>query len=237
MTNEEMAARIQAGENELIAPLWEQNRGLLYRLARRYEGLGRLHGLDCDDLMQCAFLALSKAVEGFQEEKGYKLTAYLPHSMRLVLRDYTNIDGRGEHPIVDSLNRPIDQEDGDAAELGDLVPDPSAVLAFDDAVEREYIRRLHDDLETCLDQIEPEPAQVIRGKYWDGVSVTPSTRPLEAKGMRQLRRPGCIKRLAQYREEILSHHWFHGNFSAFVNAGASSVELAAEKLDRLLLGK
>ena len=76
MTNEEMAARIQAGEKELLAPLWEQNRGLLYQRARRYEALGRLHGLDCDDLMQCAFLALSKAVEGFQEEKGYKLTAY-----------------------------------------------------------------------------------------------------------------------------------------------------------------
>lgn len=237
MSNEEMTVRIQAGEKELLGPLWEQNRGLLYRLARRYEGLGRLYGLDCDDLMQCAFLALSKAVEGFREEKGYKLTAYLPHSMRLVLRDYTNIDGRGEHPIVDSLNRPIDQEDGESTELGDLIPDPSAAAAFEDAVEREYIRRLHDDLETCLDQIEPEPAQVIRGKYWDGVRVTHTTRLLEAKGMRQLRRPVCRKRLAQYREEILSHHWFHGNFSAFVNAGASSVELAAEKLDRLLFDK
>lgn len=236
MTNEEMTVRIQAGEKELLGLLWEKNRGLLYRLARHYEGLGRLYGLDCDDLMQCAFLALSKAVEGFQEEKGYKLTAYLPHSMRLVLRDYTNIDWRESKPETVSLNTPVG-EDEDAAELGDLVPDPAAAAAFDDAVEREYIRRLHDDLETCLDQIEPEPAQVIRGKYWDGVSVSQSTRPLEAKGMRQLRRPGCIKRLAQYREEILSHHWFHGNFSAFVNAGASSVELAAEKLDRLLLGK
>ena len=67
--------------------------------------------------------------------------------------------------------------------------------------------------------------------------MTPSTRPLEAKEMRQLRRPGCIKRLAQYREEILSHHWFHGNFSAFANAGASSVELAAEKLEQALFGE
>ena len=75
MSNEEMAIRIQAGERELLGPLWEQNSGLLYRLARRYEGLGRLHGLEYDDLMQCAFLALSRAVEGFQEAKGYKLTA------------------------------------------------------------------------------------------------------------------------------------------------------------------
>lgn len=234
MTNEEMTIRIQAGEGELLGPLWEQNRGLLYRLARRYEGIGRRNGLDYDDLMQCAFLALSRAVEGFQEAKGYKLTAYLPHSMRLVLREYTNIDGREECPIMDSLNRPIDQEGGESAELGDLVPDPAAAQAFEDAEERAYIRQLHDDLEGCLDQIDPEPAQVIRGKYWDGVALTPPQKKAEAKGMRQLRRPTVRCRLNQYREEILSHHWFHGNFSSFVHAQASSVELAAEKLERAL---
>lgn len=241
MSNEEMAIRIQAGERELLGPLWEQNSGLLYRLARRYEGLGRLHGLEYDDLMQCAFLALSRAVEGFQEAKGYKLTAYLPHSMRLVLREYTNIDGRGSMPETVSLNAPVG-EDGrtdaaDAAELGDLVPDPAAGQAFEDAEERAYIQQLHDDLEGCLDQIDPEPAQVIRGKYWDGVAVPPPQKKAEAKGMRQLRRPTVRCRLNQYREEILSHHWFHGNFSSFVHAQASSVELAAEKLERLLMNQ
>lgn len=174
--------------------------------------------------------------EGFQEAKGYKLTAYLPHSMRLVLREYTNIDGRGSMPETVSLNAPVG-EDEDAAELGDLVPDPAATQAFDDAVEREYIRQLHDDLETCLDRIDPEPAQVIRGKYWDGVAVPPPQKKAEAKGMRQLRRPTVRCRLNQYREEILSHHWFHGNFSSFVHAQASSVELAAEKLERLLMNQ
>jgi len=233
VTNEELALHIQSGERELYNPLWEQNMGLMHRLAHRYEGLGRHYGLEYDDLLQCCYLALYRAVEAYQEEKGYKLTAYLAHSMRRVLRDYTNIDGREECPIMDSLNRPIEQEDADAAELGELIPDPAASAAFEDAVEREYTRQLHDDLEACLEQIEPEPAQVIRLRYWKGLSPSPSQKKMERKGMVQLRKCNVRWRLDKYREEILSHHWFQSGLSSFLNAQASAVELATEHLDRL----
>lgn len=67
MTNEELIAQIQSGEDpaENLGRLWEQNRGAVWQLARRYAGLA-----DMEDLMQEGYLALHKAAHEYDPAKG-----------------------------------------------------------------------------------------------------------------------------------------------------------------------
>lgn len=59
MSNEEMALAIQAGDNSLILPLWEQCKGLIckeaYRWARAFDSRPEI---DVDDLIQSGYFAL-----------------------------------------------------------------------------------------------------------------------------------------------------------------------------------
>lgn len=62
MTNEELVALIQAGENvaENMELLYDQIKGLICSIAWRYRNAGEI-----EDLEQEGFLALYSAVDGF----------------------------------------------------------------------------------------------------------------------------------------------------------------------------
>lgn len=73
MTNEQLAVRIRAGENvaENMLQLWEQNQGLIGKLARRYAGYEEI-----EDLKQQGYLGLCDAVRGFRPEEGTAFSTY-----------------------------------------------------------------------------------------------------------------------------------------------------------------
>ena len=60
LSNEEYVQRIQAGEENLIEPFWQQNQRLIYSIVNKYISLAEL-----DDLMQEAFLGFYRAIETF----------------------------------------------------------------------------------------------------------------------------------------------------------------------------
>lgn len=71
MTNEELAALIQAGERERIPELWAQVEKYVWKQANRralsLEGYG---GVTEEDLYQSGFLALLDAVESYDHAAG-----------------------------------------------------------------------------------------------------------------------------------------------------------------------
>ncbi|MGN0745617.1 MAG: RNA polymerase sigma factor [Aristaeellaceae bacterium] len=70
-TNEELAAAIQAGEREALEQLWVQCYGFIRQQAIRWAHawMGRAD-FDADDLTQCGYMALCKAVKAYQAERG-----------------------------------------------------------------------------------------------------------------------------------------------------------------------
>ena len=73
MTNEQLARRIRAGENEAenMKTLWIQCRAFVAKMARKYSGYAEM-----DDLMQEGFLGLCDAMEHYEPEEGTKFLSY-----------------------------------------------------------------------------------------------------------------------------------------------------------------
>lgn len=85
MTSEELAARIQAGDDVPgnMLKLWEQTRAFIHTAAIRYQGLA-----DLEDLEQEGYIALYDAVDGYSPEKGCKFLTYAEYWIRRRMRRY-----------------------------------------------------------------------------------------------------------------------------------------------------
>lgn len=73
MTNEQLVARIQAGEKtaDNMLQLWQQMRRFIYTIANKYAGCAEI-----DDLEQEGYLALYDAVDGFNQDKDIPFVNY-----------------------------------------------------------------------------------------------------------------------------------------------------------------
>lgn len=73
MTNEQLVARIQAGENtaENMLLLWQQTKGFIYSIVHRYAGAAEI-----EDLEQEGYLSLYDAIDGYEPDRGCKFLTY-----------------------------------------------------------------------------------------------------------------------------------------------------------------
>ncbi|MDE6906729.1 MAG: sigma-70 family RNA polymerase sigma factor [Lachnospiraceae bacterium] len=85
MTNEELVARIRAGvdETENMLKLWQQNRGLIHTIARKYAAYE-----DIEDLEQQGYIGLCDAVQGYRPEDGAPFAAYAAFWVRQSIQRY-----------------------------------------------------------------------------------------------------------------------------------------------------
>ncbi len=85
MTNEQLAARIQAGEDtaENMLQLWQQNKGFIAKLAMKYQGCAEL-----DDLKQEGYIGLYEAVRQYDPEKGASFIGYAGFWIRQAMKRY-----------------------------------------------------------------------------------------------------------------------------------------------------
>ena len=86
---EELIARAQAGENDAMETLVEENSGLIWAVTRRF--LGR--GTEADDLYQLGCLGFLKAVEGFDLSYGTQFSTYAVPKISGEIRRFLRDDG------------------------------------------------------------------------------------------------------------------------------------------------
>lgn len=91
MDNETLAAMIQAGENrkEALEALYEQNRGLIWKLCRKYS-----YGLEMEDLMQQAYIGLHRAALEYRSGKDSAFSSYAALVIRRELARYRDSCGQ-----------------------------------------------------------------------------------------------------------------------------------------------
>lgn len=90
MTNEQLVARIKAGEDiaENMQQLYEQTRHFIHSIAWKYRDSGEL-----DDLEQEGYLALYPAIDGYNLDHGVKFLTYAEYYISQRMRRYLQKNG------------------------------------------------------------------------------------------------------------------------------------------------
>lgn len=90
MTNEEIVSLIRTNENvqENMRQLWQQNKGFVASIAKKYRGYAEM-----EDLMQEGYIGLNDAVEHYKEGKGALFTSYAAFWIRSRIRRYVEQSG------------------------------------------------------------------------------------------------------------------------------------------------
>lgn len=85
MTNEQLVARIRAGENEAenMLALWQQNKGFIYKMAMKYQSYAEI-----EDLLQEGYLGLCEAVQHYDSEQGVSFITYAAFWIKQVIGRY-----------------------------------------------------------------------------------------------------------------------------------------------------
>ena len=85
MTNEQLVHKIKSGENvaENMLQLYEQNRGMIYQVAKKYSGYAEM-----DDLMQEGYLALCDAVQHYDPSQDALFITYAGYWLKQRMQRY-----------------------------------------------------------------------------------------------------------------------------------------------------
>ena len=232
MTNEALVKLIQAGQRELLADLWQQNTGLIWRWASRYQ-----FAAEMDDLMQMAFIGLMKAVDGYRESEGVLFMSYARFHIRNSIR------------VELGLHHPRTQPRPTVVSLDDLVPGTDDItlldtLASGDAgpLEQTELADTRRRVRASVDRLPQLQAEVLRRRWFEG---TPFADIAEACGVGYakacLLHKNALERLARDWRllDLQTQYHRHKGVRAFRSSWSSVVEDAvlrrAERLTNVNL--
>ena len=197
MSNEELAAMIQSGERERLIELWQQIRRMALKEAVRWAAY-HSNGVELDDLEQAGFIALMRAVDGFDPAAGARFSTWYHRILRTEFEAATGrrTEKQRRDPLdaAVSLDVPVG-EDEDSATLGELQEDPAAARALEDAEKRMQQERLHAALRAAIVTLPPNLQAVIWRHYFCGEIVDANA---HSKALRMLRAPKCSRALRAY---------------------------------------
>ena len=201
MTNEELVAKIQAGERDQLIPLWDQVRRFAYQQARRWAAAGR-GGATAEDLVQEGFVALLDALERWRPDAGPFLSMYalrLKQAFTLATGQRTQRDRLDPLQDSTSLDAPLTDSEGDQLYLADVLPDQRAEAEIENVVERDAAAQRNEAIRQALDTLPADQRRVIVLKYWHCQQVENKT---HQAALRALRRPAVSRGLRQYMTPV-----------------------------------
>lgn len=147
-----------------MGELWEENRGLVGYIAKRYqEGCGRL--FDVTDLMQAGYLGLHATAMIYNAERGASSATYAVFHIRRAMREVAGLRGKRD-ALFDA--RPLDAPMGDDGDdtLLDLIPAPWEEYP----VELEELRNI---VRAAVSRIGNKKArEAIQAVYRDGITIS-----------------------------------------------------------------
>lgn len=233
MSNEELVAAIQSGEDRM-GELWAQVEKLVmwkaHRVVTALDGRG---GVEFDDLYQSGYPALVAAVDSYKPECG-AFSTWLGYHLKTAFADATGYRSKKQQqdPIhrATSLDTPLTDET-DSDDLMAIIADPAGMKGLEAAEEAIYRQQLHDALEAALDAIPEQYSEVLRQRHYDGLSLAEIgesrgvsaeyVRRLEYKAIRYMHRPS----IACHLRPFCDFDFYCGTgLSAFQHTGMSIQE-------------
>lgn len=212
MNNEELVARIQAGDHNSMIVLWYQvEKFIAWKAQRIMPSLGESTVIEVDDLIQAGYFALVSAVATYTpgESEFIKwLSFYLQTAFAEAARYRTEKMRKDPSKSAVSLDRRL-TDDSDTT-IGDTVPDQNAVEAIEGVEDKLWHEQLRKELECVLNEIPEKYGGVLRMRFFEGKTLDfiaqeqrvtrERVRQLENKGIKELRRPHNKNRLRSFLE-------------------------------------
>lgn len=234
LSNEEIAARIQAGEEELYCELWAQCSGLVAWKARHImTALNGRGGVELDDLVNSGYPAMVEAVASYRPEEGAFSTWLMYHLQNAFAEaaGYKTKKKR-EDPINNSVSLQMPIGDGeDAAELFEVVEDPGGYAAIEYAEETVWREQLHQTVCDVLSDLPADLEEVLTMRFLENKSQNETSvqlgftredvKKLEGKGLKELRKPVYSARLKPF---LYFDFYSSSGLGAFRSSGMSIEE-------------
>lgn len=191
MSNEELAVAVKGGNGEALLTLWAQVRRLAWKFMPRWRTAAEAGGLTSEDLEQVAFLALLRAVEAFDAERGFRFSSFFTTSLRAEVFAAAGIrtEKRARDPLraAVSLDVPLTDDEADIT-LADTIQDPAAEAVIEGAALRLTVQGILAEL--------PEDQQTaLRQRYWLDIPLDEAGRKAHDAALRTLRHPSRSKAL------------------------------------------
>lgn len=243
MSNEEIVARIQAGEEYLCGVLWEQvERLVAWKANRVIHALDGYGGVEFGDLYNSCYPAMLEAIKTYNPATGAFSTWFMYYVKTAFAEatGYRTVRAR-EDPLhyAISLSQPIGEDEADGT-LSDVTPDPQSQAAFESAEAEILFEQIREALADALTEIPEDQSEVLQQRYLKqktlvetGLSLgmtTGEVRSLENKGIRAMRQWRIAKKLRPLYEDF---DFYSGSgLGAFRSSGMSIQERYLIRMER-----
>jgi len=215
VSNEEIVARIQAGEEHLMETLWVQvERFAAWKSSRVIRALNGFGGVEFGDLYNSCYLALVDAVKTYNPNNGAFTTWYMFYIQTAfaVITGSRTVRARND-PLQNyvSLSTPIGDNDTDGT-LSDVTPDPHGEESLISTEARIMYEQIQRELGRTLSMIPPEQGHILQQHYLEGKTIetigqetgiaASDIQNMEHKAIRAMRQPKISKRLKPLYEDF-----------------------------------
>lgn len=256
MTNEELAAAIQAGGADDLKPaLYDRVKHLMYKICSRYYTQYKEHftacGAELADLRQECYPAFVKALEAYKPDSGYAFTSYLNYPVKNAanaILGIRNKDGINTKPLDNctSLDKIIETTDGEIS-LYEVIPNKTAEQDFERAIDQiadEQTRRI---IYRALEKLEAPLRDVIVKYYFEdktlqciaesrGVSIE-NIRHRKWQALNKLRRDASLRILYEEQQIDRYFHFTARNYSRAYFEGQKLINAIERRGHYLSYGK
>jgi len=193
MSNEELAAAVQAGAQDAGFRLWQQVQKLCRILIRAYAMRYMPTSEDLEDLQQESYFVVINTARKYNPEKGFKFTSWLNYGLKNRIDGYLGTRGNsGRTQNIRSLDEPLAE---DFTLMDTLADEDNTVHGMESAHHAKMSKAIRAALETL-----PERQRIaIDGRYLNGRTLKDiaaevgisleAVRQHGRKGLRSLRKP------------------------------------------------
>jgi len=190
-TNEELVALIQAGDRDKLFDLWQQTKGIAFRLANRMPWNSATE----EDIAQAAFLGLVVAADSYSPVAKASFVTWFYQCVRKELQIATGTysDKQRRDPLHKCLSADVPVSDTECLTLGETICDGRAEDAFAEVDRRIYNEQLKGALMNVIDALAPCQREAVITRYWGDKSK--GWNPNLHRAMENLRGPRLSRRL------------------------------------------
>lgn len=166
MTNEELIQSYRCGNKESLQLLLEQNKALIYKVAKRFF-TGRDNAIDQEDLIQEGYIGLIKAVEKYNEETEAVFITYAYYWIYKVMHRFmypTRNKINNKSMQVNSLNTMVAGIDNDI-ELQETLADEDIYPGIEENIANKEDYKCVEQILTTSKNVNPNALQIVRLRY------------------------------------------------------------------------